>query len=68
MTTYAVERHTLAHALNPATCGHQMGDVGTCVVCGRTREHWTPFARTNYLDTCGRKCFKRLCEMQRSRP
>jgi hypothetical protein len=54
------QKHDLQHALFPALtgCACYTKDIHHCVICGKSLE-----PVREHVDTCGERCFKRLCRM-----
>ncbi len=53
------KKHTLEAGIRG--CGCEMRDISSCVICGRSM----PAFRL-HVDTCGDRCFRRLCVLQRA--
>lgn len=58
--------HSLSHALNGTLCNCDRATrlQSACVVCGRDRDHFTADALANERDTCGKRCFTHLWNLQ----
>ena len=56
--------HTLEHAIYGWKCKCSVMEIheSGCVIC------WKRCPGIDHLDTCGKRCFAKLCEAQRNAP